>query len=89
MTRKELLSLEVGDYYLTDNIYEYSMSVSMTAENQKCFLIKLKDSILSQSSIFMVEDLVNDSITALSGVGSLRIHSDDVYDILKKLKFKQ
>jgi hypothetical protein len=89
MTKKQLLSLKVGDYHLTDNIYEYSMSVSMTAENQKCFLIKLKDSILSQSSIFMVEDLVNDSITALSGVGSLRIHSDDVYDILKKLKFKQ
>ena len=46
MTRKQLLSLRVGDYHLTDNIYEYSMSVSMTIENQKCFLIKLKDAIL-------------------------------------------
>jgi len=89
MTRKQLLSLRVGDYHLTDNIYEYSMSVSMTIENQKCFLIKLKDAILSSESIFMVQDLENDSISALAGVGSLRIHSDDVYDVLKKLKFKQ
>ena len=35
------------------------------------------------------KDLKNDSISALAGVGLLRIHSDDVYDILKKLKFKQ
>jgi hypothetical protein len=97
MKRRDLFRLSIGRYELTDNIdnYHYTLTVSLSDNNERCYQIIEKGS-LSYPSIFMIEGykeyedgIKEKSLSALAGVGGLRIHSDDTYSVLNTLKIIQ
>jgi len=102
MTKKDLFKLAVGVYELVDNIgnYYYTMEVNIADSGERIYIIREKG-IISRERIFMIENYVNEedgctfregdikykTLTAISGVGGLRIHSNDTFNMLSELKF--
>lgn len=95
MKKRDLFRLSFGEYDLTDNIdnYYYTLRVFKCDSGNRGYKITEKGSS-SITGIFMIEEIKKDDdgfkykhLSALAGVGGLRIHSDDTYWILKELKF--
>ena len=101
MRKSELFRLPLGNYELTDNInnYQYNLEVGMIQEMpeyglkpERCYRITLKGGS-KFNQIFMIEDYKTENgicykfLTALAGIGGLRILSDNTFDMLSDLKF--
>ena len=85
MTKEELFKLEIGDYKLTDGIYDYEMNVSIE-ETDKIYAIYEKGKKMSDG-LFLIKNNKG-SLVALSGVGGLLIQTED-FNILERLKIKK
>lgn len=97
MRKRDLFKMELGSYELTDDIdnYHYTLTIGLCDDGSRFYDIKEKGT-LSSNSIFILEEYIDfddygdikyKNLTALSGVGGLRIHSNDIYSMLKELKF--
>lgn len=94
MNSKDLLKLKDGKYNLTDGIYDYTLIVGMNSDKTKYYSIYEKGSSRYDANIFITHQIEKDEdgnkyncLSAMAGVGGLKIHSEDIYSMLSKLKF--
>lgn len=96
MRKRDLFRMELGSYELTDDIdnYYYTLKIGTCDDGSRFYDIRERGS-LSYNSIFLLEEYADwdddgyikyKNLTALSGVGGLRVHSDDTYSMLRELK---
>jgi len=95
MTKEELLNLKIGNYKLTDEIYNYSLRVILTNEGSKMFTLSEFGSPVFSANInffekteFCEDEQKNVSyLSAMSGVCGIKIFADTgMYSCLKPLK---
>lgn len=92
MKQKDFFELPIGSYNLTDNIYQYTLTVDSNQNGDRYYKIKEKGSP-SFDYIFMIEDYEEYEdgekrkfLYAIAGVGGLTVHSSDVNLMIRKLK---
>ena len=96
MKKKDLSRLSVGNYKLTDNIdnYKYDLIVGKEESGGKYYLIS-ESGWPSRDSIYLCECIEDDeeynyypykNLSAMCGVGGIRIHSNDTYSLLRELE---
>lgn len=91
MTHEELLSLNDGDYKLSDRIdnYKYRMVVSSIEDNKRLFQIFNETSSHSHITVHAtVIDGYCVDISLMAVVGGLYVHSNDVNSLLYEIKLK-
>lgn len=94
MKTNELIKLKIGQYQLTDGIYNYTLTVGKNLDKSKFYTIYEKgDSKFSAHIFITLKMKINEdgkkykSLSAMAGVGGLKIHSDNIYSLLSELKF--
>lgn len=94
MGTKEIIKLKIGAYELTDGIYIYTLKVGLNKNKSKYYAITEKGHLPFSSNIFITQVVKTDEygnkykcLSASAGVGGLRIHSDNIYWMLDRLKF--
>jgi hypothetical protein len=90
MKKEELFKMQLGDYSLTDGIYNYEMEISLTNDYKKerCYTI-IEKGCLSNKRLFMLEDFDIDKekiLHAIMSVGGIAMHSTNTYSMLSKLR---
>jgi len=93
MDSKELIKLKDGQYQLTDDIYNYTLTVGRNKNKTKFYVIHEKGSSRYSANIFITQEVRTNEegckykcLSGTAGVGGLSIHSDNIYFMLHKLK---
>lgn len=104
MRERDFINLPLGDFELSDGIYNYTLKKTLTDDNKFMYIIKNKMFNLSGESLclFQREEYYYDDeedryrygnfkyqkLSAMAGIGGLRIHSKDIYNTIYNLELK-
>ena len=94
MKKRDLFRMKLGNYELTDGIYNYILRIGLFDDGQRYYKITEKGYDKIKHSLTIHEDIEqNDNgfeyktLSALTFIGGISIHSDNVFAMIIDLKF--